>query len=117
VGERGRDGRAAFASDLAEAGNGELLDAVDGAQRARGCPKPIWITETGTFARDCASADAALRAWANDPRVEAAFQYTFREDPEFPVGLADAELKAPYGAYEAWRAWGRAGTPPDDPCA
>ena len=49
---------------------------------------------------------AQLRAWRADPRVRAAFQYTLRDDPIFPVGLADAGLTRLYPAYEAWRTRG-----------
>ena len=58
----------------------------------------------GSGAGGCRALDAALRAWAADPRVDAAFQYTFREDDAFQVGLADAELTHLRPAYAAWRA-------------
>jgi hypothetical protein len=44
--------------------------------------------------------------------VDAAFQYTFREDTAFPVGLADAGLDRLYRAYAAWQAWSRPGAAP-----
>ncbi|MFL6115534.1 MAG: hypothetical protein ACJ786_29940, partial [Catenulispora sp.] len=48
---------------------------------------PIWITETGTNQgtgdAGCRAMGAALRAWAGDPRVQLAVQYTFREDTAF----------------------------------
>ena len=56
--------------------------------------------------------DGALRFWAKDPRVDAAFQYTFREDTSFPVGLADASLDRLYRSYDAWQAWSAPGAPP-----
>ena len=88
------------------------VEQLEAALDKRPCAKdkPIWITETGVggrdaaasadrrprdAARDCRALDAALRRWDVDPRVDAAFQYTFREDPAFPVGLADAGL-TPY---------------------
>ena len=43
-----------------------------------------------------------------DPRVQAAFQYTFRDDPAFPVGLADPHLTTLYPAYYLWAEWARA---------
>ena len=49
---------------------------------------------------------AQLRAWRRDPQIRAAFQYTLREDPLFPVGLADAGLTRLYPAYAAWRSRG-----------
>jgi hypothetical protein len=91
--------------------------------------KPIWITETGvggpdvggertgglaSLRRDCRALDEALRRWSLDPRVEAAFQYTFRDDPAFPVGLADAGLTRTWPAYDEWLAWGGA-RPPSSP--
>lgn len=83
--------------------------------------KPIWVTETGvggpdvggprtgglaSLRRDCRALDAALRRWDLDPRVQAAFQYTFRDDPAFPVGLADTGLTHTWPAYDEWLAWG-----------
>jgi hypothetical protein len=64
--------------------------------------------------------DAALRAWEADDRVDVAIQYTFRQDTEFQVGLADTALTTELPAYAAWRAWGGtrdpAGPPPPSPC-
>jgi hypothetical protein len=98
--------------------------------------KPIWVTETGvggpdvggprkgglaSLRRDCRALDAALRRWDVDPRVQAAFQYTFRDDPAFPVGLADAGLTHTWPAYDEWLAWGGdrppSGPAPDLPAA
>lgn len=84
----------------------------------------IWITETGAGgpnpaaapddrAAACRRLAAALSAWNADPRVDAAFQYTFREDPAFPVGLADSRLAGLFPSYYEWRAWGGRG--PSDP--
>jgi hypothetical protein len=97
----------------------QLEAALDKRPCARG--KPIWVTETGvggkdvggartgglaTLRRDCRALDAALRRWDLDPRVQAAFQYTFRDDPAFPVGLADVGLTRTWPAYDEWLAWG-----------
>ncbi|HEY3190843.1 MAG TPA: hypothetical protein VGJ70_25350, partial [Solirubrobacteraceae bacterium] len=72
-----------------------------------GPPPRVWVTETGVAAdsgRDgCRALARALRDWAGDPRVDAVFQYTFREDDAFRVGLADAGLTRLRPAYEAWR--------------
>ena len=38
--------------------------------------------------------------------MDAAFQYTFRDDPVFPVGLADAKLTKAWPAYQLFKAWG-----------
>ena len=91
-------------------GSAPLLDAVETALDGHGCPRrlPLWITETGVTPKDgaagCAAMATALRAWARDPRVEAAFQYTYRADPAFDVGLADPSLRRTRPAYAAWLA-------------
>jgi hypothetical protein len=117
VGERPHAGDAALSADPDVAGNLRLIDAVDAALRRKGCRKEIWITETGAFDHACGPMAAALRQWADDPRITAAFQHSFREDPRYPVGLIDAGLRRPFPAYRAWRAY--AGGPaqaPADPC-
>jgi hypothetical protein len=120
------EGQPSLAGD---AGDPALLRDVTAALDAHGCPgvSRIWITETGvggprtgetrpsdpaTDVAGCEAMDRALHAWATHPRVDAAFQYTFREDTSFPVGLADVGLDRLYRAYEAWAAWGRPGAPP-----
>jgi hypothetical protein len=112
----------------------QLEAALDRRPCTRG--KPIWVTETGvggpdvggdrkgglaSLREDCRALDAALRRWDVDPRVEAAFQYTFRDDPSFPVGLADARLTRTWPAYDEWLAWAGdrppGGPAPDLPAA
>jgi hypothetical protein len=101
-----------LAADAANAtpGSPELLDELERALDAHGCPTrlPIWITETGTSstsgAAGCAAMADGLARWVADPRVDAAFQYTFREDTAFPVGLADPGLTTLEPSYVAWRA-------------
>jgi hypothetical protein len=45
-----------------------------------------------------------------------AFQYTLRDDPNFPVGVTPPGGGAPYPAYALWRAWGaRTPTAPAPP--
>jgi hypothetical protein len=105
--------------------------ALEAALDARPCTRGahVWITETGVGGDDPGgsrpSGDAALRAqcraqerlldrWAADPRVDAAFQYTFREDTAYPVGLVDAALTRTYPTYDLWAAWG-ARAPSDGP--
>jgi hypothetical protein len=107
--------------------------ALERALDARPCTRGahIWITETGVGGDDPGAPrptdDAALRAqcraqerllerWAADPRVDAAFQYTFREDTAYPVGLADPGLTRVYPTYDLWAAWG-ARAPTDGPPA
>jgi hypothetical protein len=112
-------------------GGRDPVDAVAGALGARGCPEvpPIWITETGVGAADsrlsiargigserqgCRMLHARLAAWWRDPRVAAAFQYTFREDELFPTGLVSAGLDRARRSLAEWQAWG-ARERPDDP--
>jgi hypothetical protein len=98
---------------------GALEDALDKRPCAR--DKPIWVTETGvggphvgdqrspkdeSVRADCQALNVTLRRWDKDPRVDAAFQYTFRDDPVFPVGLVDAALTKTWPAYDLFAAWG-----------
>ena len=46
--------------------------------------------------------------------MDAVFQYTFRDDPVFPVGLVDAKLTKTWPAYDLFKAWGGERRP-DDP--
>lgn len=96
-----------------------IVDDLDSALRARGCSKQLWISETGTFDRSCATMADALSLWARDPRVDAAFQYTFRDAPDFPVGLVSTSLRVTYRSYRAWYAFAtaRGSSPPARPCA
>ncbi len=100
-------------------------DAVAEAEAAlaeRPCTRalPIWVTETGVgavragddrptrageLATQCAAQAARLERWAVDPRVQAVFQYTFREDTAYPVGLADPSLRALYPTARLWQAY------------
>jgi hypothetical protein len=105
-----RDGGARLDA-VPRAHNAGVLDAVELALNSHGCDHqvPIWISETGAGGRPgaCPAMAAQLRAWRSNPRIEAAFQYTLRDDPIFPVGLADAGLTRLYPAYRAWRSRGR----------
>jgi hypothetical protein len=118
-----------YAQIVPDPGKPDPVVALEHALDARPCAKGahIWVTETGVGGLDPGAprpiGDAALRAqcraqsasldrWAADPRVDAAFQYTFREDTAYPVGLADARLTRTYPTYELWQAWG-ARTPSD----
>ncbi|HEY6759875.1 MAG TPA: hypothetical protein VI318_10305 [Baekduia sp.] len=106
--------------------------ALEQALDARPCTAGahIWVTETGvggaepggarptddaSLRAQCRAQDAKLREWAADPRVDAAFQYTFREDSAYPVGLADAGLTRTYPTYDLWMAWGGGARQPSDP--
>lgn len=95
----------------------------------------IWVTETGTGAPHpgrarppgqaggevgCRALGARLLRWSEDPRVGAIFQYSFREDPAFPVGLLSADLRHAYPAYRLWLAYAQArarDAPPPAPAA
>jgi hypothetical protein len=119
VGERSRHGRAPVRANPAAAARYDLIDEVLAALDAKGCPqvKQLWIAETGTFDHRCEAMSAALRSWADHDRIDAAFQYTFREAQAFPVGLVSPSLRETYKSYRAWMAF--AGGPqklPPNPC-
>jgi hypothetical protein len=114
-------GGAPLAGDADAAGSPALLRAVRAALDRHSCPNRhhLWLTETGvggprpgrdrptdraSLRRACRAMAAALESWRRDPRVDVAFQYSFREDPAFPVGLADAQVNRVYAPYAAWRA-------------
>jgi hypothetical protein len=99
--------------------------ALQAALQARGgcaLAARIWVTEAGAGAphaglpRPAGSADQRagclalarqLEGWQRNPRVAAVFQYSFREDPAFPVGLSDPALAHTYPAYRLWLSWAR----------
>ena len=100
----------------------DAVAEAEAALAARPCTAelPVWVTETGVggarpgderslrapdLARQCAAQAARLERWAADPKVAAVFQYTFRDDPAYPVGLADARLQALYPTQGLWQAW------------
>ncbi len=68
----------------------------------------------------CKAMNVALTDWYKNPRVDVAFQYTFREDDLFPVGLVDPGLTKTYPTFFLWRAWGQrsnaAAPPPTSEC-
>jgi hypothetical protein len=109
---------------------GTLERALD-ARGGCAATAPIWVTEAGAGAphpglpraadaaaearEGCLALERQLLGWYANPRVEAVFQYTFREDPAFPVGLLSADLSQLYPTYGLWLAWSRlraAGEPP-----
>jgi len=113
-------------------GDPDTVSAVEAALDSRGCRRRhrIWITETGvggprpgaprpidpaSLRAQCRGIDGLLRRLHRDPRVQAAFQYTFREDDVFPVGLVDPALERVYQPYDAWAAWARRQGPDDPP--
>jgi len=116
----------------AYAARGDNAPAVDPAKAfetaldARGaCGRDarIWITEAGAGAphpgdrrpsgeaderAGCEALAEQLDGWIQDPRVEAILQYSFREDPAFPVGLVSAAMSHTYPAYRVWASYARA---------
>lgn len=102
------------------------VDALSAAIARHGCELPIWVTETGTKhslvdpATACATDRANLERWYADPRVDAAFHYTLREDDVFPTGLVTTDLAAAFPALAEWQAWGSrpdpAASPPPSTC-
>jgi hypothetical protein len=95
----------------------ELEAALD-ARGGCAASSRIWVTESGAGAPQpghartgspgegraaCLALAEEVSRWRSDPRVGAVFQYTFRDDPAFPVGLADAELRELSPVYGMWR--------------
>jgi hypothetical protein len=90
------------------------------ALRARGCGHalPVWITQTGArvgvgageAARRaaCRALHRRLTGWSRGGAVSAVFQWGFRDDDTFPVGLVSTTLDRAWPALAEWRAWGRA---------
>lgn len=119
IGRPGRRGREPRRASPASAARRNLLDDVLAALDAKRCAqiKQLWIAETGTFDHRCEAMSAALRSWARNDRIDAAFQYTFREARTFPVGLVSPSMMQTYRSYRAWRAFagGPAKVPPS-PC-
>jgi hypothetical protein len=112
-----------------ERGEAEADPATSALERALdahgkcGRRASIWVSEAGTGARHPGRARAAgareeregcgalaqqVQRWVADPRVAAILQYSFREDPAFPVGLVSADLSHIYPAYRLWLRYTRA---------
>ena len=107
-------------------------DAAKGAA-AHKCKKKhvVWMTETGVGAphagedkrtsapaerKACKQLHRRLVQWYDDPRVTAAFQYTFREDDVFRTGLITTDLARAFPVLKEWQAWGGTARPkPTDP--
>lgn len=123
----------AYASRAPFAPARDPVRALEAALDGRGgCARGtrIWVTEAGAGAPHpgdsrppgpgeeraaCRALAGQLLDWYRDPRVSAVFQYTFRDDPAYPVGLVDPALSRPYPAYGLWLQWVRAraaGVPP-----
>ena len=112
---------------------GDPVSVLARALDARGscaADTKIWITEAGAGAphpgserpsgsaaerEGCQALGAQLARWSANPRVSAIFQYSFREDPAYPVGLLSADLRHTYPAYRLWLAYAQSsagGEPP-----
>jgi hypothetical protein len=117
----------AYASYGAGATSGQPVEELERALDARGecgARARVWITETGVGAprpgeqraeatpvsehEGCLALAAQLAGWTADERVQAIIQYTFREDPAYPVGLLSADLARVYPAYRLWLLYSRA---------
>jgi hypothetical protein len=100
----------------------KVLEAALDARGGCAARASIWVTEAGAGAphpgrsrqagageerAGCLALAGQLIGWAGDPRVAAVFQYTFREDPAFPVGLLSADLSHVYSPYRLWLAYTR----------
>jgi hypothetical protein len=109
---------------------GELERALD-ARGGCAAGARIWVTEAGAGAprpgrprrggrgeeaAGCSALAAQLEAWSRDPRVAAVMQYSFREDPAYPVGLLDAGLAHVYPTYGLWSAWAAGSHEPAGAC-
>lgn len=113
----------------------EPVSALEDALDRRGpCGKraSIWVTEAGAGAPHpgrprvagpreegdgCLALARQLESWVADPRVRAVFQYSFREDPAFPVGLESASLDHLYPAYRLWLSYARTRAQGEPPAA
>ncbi len=130
----------AYATYGSDAAGTDPVAALQAALRERGgcaAGAPVWITEAGAGAphpgaaggaspaqqlQACRALASQLQGWQAEPRVAAVFQYTFRDDPAFPVGLVSADLRTLHPVYGLWlslarrRADGAAPGPPYGAC-
>ena len=114
-------------------GSARSVELAIAALDAHGCEHPhaVWLTETGlgtAVARPpadtpppqdrpdaCTRLHGWLLRWYEHPRVTAALQYTFREDPAFRTGLVPAAMDRAYPTLRPWQVWGQradSGQPP-----
>jgi hypothetical protein len=116
----------AYAARYASSSPSDAVGDLERALAARGgcaARAPIWVTEAGAGAphpghprpagqadelAGCKALAAQLIGWGRDKRVQAVFQYSFREDPAFPVGLVSADLSHVYPTYGLLHAYARA---------
>lgn len=119
---------ARYGEDEEKASLPRPVEVLETALDARGgCAREakIWVTEAGAGgphpgqpragaaagvleeAEGCRALSRQLEGWDEDPRVTAVFQYSFRDDPDFPVGLVSADLAHLHSTYELWLDWSR----------
>ena len=100
----------------------KMIEEALNARGACALGAQLWVTESGAGAphpglprsasasnatAGCLALAGQLGAWQRDARVRAVAQYTFREDPAYPVGLLEPRLERAYPAYRPWSAWAR----------
>ncbi len=107
---------------LPNGGSGDvnILERALDSRGACGRRARIWVSETGVgnahngatrstsvaaLTASCRLLSNALQNWYRDPRVDVAFQYSFREDASFPVGVLSADLNRVYPTYDLLKAW------------
>jgi hypothetical protein len=113
---------ARFGVDVARTEPVAALEHAIDARGACGHAASVWITETGAGAphpgrrrgddpreerEGCLALARQVIGWSRDARVGAIFQYSFREDTDFPVGLLSADLSHVYPAYGLWLSYAR----------
>ena len=100
-----------------------LLERALAARGGCGASASIWVTEAGAGAPQpgrprtgapgeaqggCEALARQVLGWYSDPRVRAVLQFSFRDDPAFPVGLISSDLRRPYPVYGMWLGLARA---------
>ena len=112
-GAHNRDGRPVPSADESHSATSSF-DLVQRANKGEGPALEALLRLTAQH-QDPRSLLTLVRSLGRfrDPRVTAAFQYTFRDDPVFPVGLADVSLTRTWPAYTLWLAWGGERDPRD----
>ncbi len=119
----------AYARPVAVRGGSDPVVALEQALDARPCTRGarIWVDETGagnihgngepSRMTACATLANDLARWSADARIDAAFQYTVRDDPYFPVGLLDAQLTHAWPSLGVWSALGAGRLPVAGDCS
>ncbi len=97
----------------------ELLERALAARGGCAASASIWVTEAGAGApvpgrprqglaseevAGCQALAEQVSHWYADPRVRAILQFSFRDDPAYPVGLISSNLTHLYPVYGLWLA-------------